>query len=289
VIAMIRAFATAAVHRMMRLTGRDLCRVGILSDYLAFEVNGGPRPPGKAIESIAYWEHLKRHLSAARIDLALDVGANEGDFAVGLRRIGYRGRIASFEPIPEVAARLAERAKGDPSWSVHQFALGDVEGNEILHVGAVSTFASLHTPSDFGSRQFKTAIQSAREIQVQIRRLENVLAGELGDAAAGRLFLKLDTQGFDINVFRGLGAFERRVALLQAELTFQPLYDHVPEFRESCEFFRSRGFGPTGFFPVCEDPASGSLVEVDCLMVRQGEPQPNVVETPAAQSPRGQV
>jgi FkbM family methyltransferase len=273
---------------MMRLAGRDVCRVGILSYYLAFEVNGGPRPPGKTIESIAYWEHLKRHLNAARIDLAIDVGANEGDFAAGLRRLGYRGRVASFEPIPEVAARLAERAKGDPLWSVHPFALGDVAGDEVLHVGTVSTFASLHTPSEFGSRQFKTAIGSAREIHVRVRRLDDVLAGELSHAAAGRLFLKLDTQGFDINVFRGAGAFERRVALLQAELTFQPLYDHVPEFLESCEFFRGRGFRPTGFFPVCEDPANGSLVEVDCLMVRHVDPEADAIEAPVAEPARGQ-
>ncbi len=41
---------------------------------------------------------------------------------------------------------------------------------------------------------------------VSVRRLDDVL-DELADTVQGRrVFLKIDTQGYDLNVFRGLGS-----------------------------------------------------------------------------------
>ena len=37
------------------------------------------------------------------IDLVLDVGANEGQYALSLRRNKYEGEILSIEPIPEAS------------------------------------------------------------------------------------------------------------------------------------------------------------------------------------------
>ncbi len=66
---------------------------------------------------------LMRH---AGVDLVLDVGANEGQFAQELRDGGYRGRIVSFEPLREAHARLQRAAAGHAGWTVHErCAIGD--------------------------------------------------------------------------------------------------------------------------------------------------------------------
>ena len=51
-----------------------------------------------------------RLLASERIDLLLDVGANEGQYALRMRRAGFQGRIVSFEPLSDAFAALERRA-----------------------------------------------------------------------------------------------------------------------------------------------------------------------------------
>lgn len=54
-----------------------------------------------------------------RIEVVLDVGANDGDFGRKIRDEGYRGRIASLEPNPAAYERLCGAIVNDPLWEAH--------------------------------------------------------------------------------------------------------------------------------------------------------------------------
>ncbi len=60
-----------------------------------------------------------------------------------------------------------------------------------------------------------------------------------------------------------------RVAALQVELTFQPVYEGSPRAGEVRAFLAERGFAVAGFFTVTRD-RDLRLIEADCVMIRHG-------------------
>src|SRR5262245_45187471 len=78
------------------------------------------------------------------IDLVLDVGANEGQFAFELRRSGYTGKIVSFEPLSEAHVKLLQASDGDTKWDAYsRCALGDHNGEVELNIAGNSLSSSI--------------------------------------------------------------------------------------------------------------------------------------------------
>ncbi len=86
--------------------------------------------------------HIKMMLDYQAINCVLDVGANRGQFAERLRRLGYRGWIVSFEPVPEAYQRLSHRFRNDERWRGFQIALGDRDEVRPFHIAAGDAQAS---------------------------------------------------------------------------------------------------------------------------------------------------
>src|SRR4051812_12414371 len=78
--------------------------------------------------------HFVKQLQARAVDVVLDVGANSGQYAIGLRQSGFQGRIVSFEPLAAPFAALTGNAEKDPLWDCHKYALGDTEGTVSVNV-----------------------------------------------------------------------------------------------------------------------------------------------------------
>ncbi len=215
-----------------------------------------------------YGAQLQWFLEANRIDLVIDVGANEGQFARQLRRI-YDGDIISFEPVSHAFSRLAAVAYGDPRWTVHQIALGSVDTTATMHVCSDTAFSSLLTSNEFSRTRFRGSAVVSDE-SVHVRRLDAVLAEGVSGIADRRIFLKLDTQGCDLDAFRGLGALVRSVRVLQAEVSLVPIYHDMPHWTTSIEAYEQAGFSVAGLFPVTRTK-TGRVIEYDCVLLRDGE------------------
>jgi hypothetical protein len=72
---------------------------------------------------------LYKSLENFKIDLVLDIGANEGQFVSELRSVGYKDKIISFEPLSDAHEISAEKSRQDDAWIVHErCAIGDYEG-----------------------------------------------------------------------------------------------------------------------------------------------------------------
>lgn len=83
---------------------------------------------------------LQRH----EVTVVLDVGANVGQFALSVRKAGYRGRTISFEPLSDAHARLLIRAQRDRLWTVaSRCALGSRSGKVQINIAGNSESSSI--------------------------------------------------------------------------------------------------------------------------------------------------
>lgn len=211
---------------------------------------------------------LKRRFALFKIDLVIDVGANSGQYRDLLReRVGYTGPIASFEPIPELARKIAERAKSDLSWDIKHMALGSTVGHAEFNIMAESQFSSLLAPRQGDGALFQDMNKVTERVTVAVSTLDTVLPALLKQHNPRGVFLKIDTQGFDLEVLRGGRHSLPLIAALQTEASVHRIYDQAPGYQEVIDFLQSNGFTISGIFPNNEGMFP-RLVEFDCHFVR---------------------
>lgn len=220
---------------------------------------------GKA-SAQSQFKHLAALLKTYEADCVLDVGAHVGEFASALRHAGYSGPIISFEPVNDYFKRLEAVAAPDPKWWVYRAALGLDTGDRPMNImdGTGSSFLS---PNQYAMRCWPEW-HSAYIEKVPMRRLSEMMEMFFPSIGVSRPFLKLDTQGYDIEVFRGAGDRIHEIVGIQCELSLIPLYEGMPAIEDALGVFRGAGFDVTGFFPVAVENATARLLEVDCVMIR---------------------
>ena len=211
--------------------------------------------------------HLSMLLNRLEIDCVLDVGANRGQFGSLLRRIGYSGGIVSFEPVAACFEELHHATRNDPLWEARQLALGESDCTLPIHVTASTDFSSFLVPNEYCRNTFGNGpVQTATE-DVRVRRLDEVLDEEPLARRSSRIFLKMDTQGYDREVLSGAAACMDRIIAVQSELSVRPVYDAAPRYLDALQWFESAGYELTGLFPVNRDRAL-RVIEMDCVMAR---------------------
>ncbi len=169
----------------------------------------------------------------------LDVGANIGLAAAWFAH-RYPGRpIHCFEPLSANAAMIARNC---PSAHVHQVAIGSQPGTIRLEVDADSIMAT----------SIATAWQtSARSVPVM--RLDDITAAQAIDAVS---FLKIDTEGMELDVLRGARDTLRRTGQIAMET------HGAGRHAETQQLLRDAGFrieresfdGATGLVFAARDP-----------------------------------
>ena len=236
---------------------------------LLFDQATAKRRPGAFERSLTDFvgrRHLGWLLRELRVDVVLDVGANRGQYADRLRRTGYRGRIVSYEPVAELAAALRRRAQGDDRWLVRDHALGEEDGEAEINVVPDSALSSLLGASEFG-KEWTEKMRTSHTEAIRVRRLEDVLDEATAGVRDPRVFLKLDTQGFDLPAFRGAGERGQEFLGLQSEVSCVPIYEGMPRMAEQLTAYERAGFAITGMFPVSRDRPSLRVIEFDVVMI----------------------
>jgi len=200
------------------------------------------------------------------VDLLLDVGANIGQYAQERRAEGFGGDIVSFEPLPDAHKCLSAVAFGDSRWSVHpRAAVGATLGRTEINIAGNSYSSSLLPMLQSHSA---AAPQSAfvGKVETDIVTLDSVF--ERYYRPGKRVFLKIDTQGFERPVLEGAGRWLDHLFGVQLELSCVLLYQGQELYPYFLQFFRDRGFELWAVIPGFTDPVSGRMLQFDAVFVR---------------------
>jgi FkbM family methyltransferase len=214
--------------------------------------------------------HLDRlrgqRLDRLDVDVVIDIGANEGQYAKRLREIGgYRGRIVSFEPGAAAFARLESACWADSRWECERLALMERDGEMTLRVAASDDLSSFRASSDLGRAVLPT-VETHVDERVPTARLDSIYDGLVGSSKA---FVKIDVQGAENSVLSGAKESLAKVLGLQIELPLVPLYKGQASAGELISQLENLGFWMVGVEPLWFDEALGLNVEFDALFLTE--------------------
>lgn len=201
------------------------------------------------------------------VDVVFDIGANDGQFGQMLRARGYKGKIVSFEPLSSAHNRLVELAKDDKFWHVHpRAAVGSRSDKMSINIANNSQSSSIKNMLDlhvlYAPDSSIIGVEEVDVITLDQCYCEYASSSDL-------TYLKIDTQGYEIEVLKGAKKSLDHVDLLEMEMSVVQLYEDGSHFMELFEFALKNGFILWGLSPAFIDRSSKRLLQFDAVFARK--------------------
>jgi FkbM family methyltransferase len=142
----------------------------------------------------------------------------------------------------------------------------------LVAAGAINGEVTFNVHDDIsGSSLFAQAEGRAfdgEERSTQMRRLDSILPVELGRP----VLLKIDTQGAEIEVLKGLGDRIDEIDLLILETSMMPMRHGIPEFADVIRYCDEAGFAVYDILEGHMRALDRALAQIDVAMVRKDSP-----------------
>lgn len=247
------------ISLLRRLSSRHKTQLRSLGRRFGLDIRiSGP----SARADLRLVQTLERH----GIEQVLDVGANRGQFAIELLAAGYRGRIVSFEPLPDAHAELVLQAAAHARWIVaDRVALSDADGATSFNVNASDATSSL-LEAACTMVAAVPGVSQLKKIDVPTRTLDGFV--QQLDLQNRRSFVKIDVQGGEGLVLAGAQRTLELVGGLLVEVSLTELYTNQPLAFEVIHLLRKKGFDVWDIVPGYRDPTSFKLHQFDVVFFR---------------------
>jgi len=216
--------------------------------------------------------YLERWLGVPRIKLAMerlarqgfspstifDVGAYQGEYAQTCLDIWPDSQIVCFEPQVEAVNELKQRL--NDRVDVYPILLGSEEtGSAVLH--------EAETASSVLQEHVDQSLPTSKH---RMRTVDSIVDADLGGRPPD--LLKLDVQGYELEVLRGAEKSLNRVRCILMEVNLLDIHQNVPLLADVTEWLAKRGFVAYDICGLIRRPLDDALWQADMIFVPEESP-----------------
>ena len=183
----------------------------------------------------------------------LDIGAFEGKWTAMAAPIFQGASFHLFEALPYKRVLIEKNLSGIP----HQLYM--------ILLGAENRMEVSYNALESGSGVFPEKTEIKREtLCLPMSRLDSVLNF---DQMIGPVFMKLDVQGYELEVLKGVGNGLKKIDALYLELSTIEYNSGAPSFRQVIEFLDDHGFNLFDLGESHRKVSDHTLLQVDGLFL----------------------
>jgi FkbM family methyltransferase len=208
---------------------------------------------------------LSSRLNELNVDTIFDVGANQGQYANSLFSSNFKGKIFSFEPYSKAHKSLLKLAKKNSGWYVPpRCAVGRINKMVTLNISENSVSSSLLPMLD----EHLNSAKKSRYIGTEFVPLIT-LDSFAKSIKFKKAFLKIDTQGYELEVVLGAKSLMKKLVGIQLEVSIGNLYDGQPNYLYILKHIEKKGFNLWSITPGFRDKKTNKLLQFDAIFLKK--------------------
>ena len=196
------------------------------------------------------------------ISAIYDIGASTGTWTLLAKAICPHATIDAFEPLEQQQREFRSTVAGLDGVSLHPFALGAKKTVHPMRVTNLPDASSLLPLADASRAHF--GLSEERAVDVQICALD---AYRVQHSLPFPDLLKLDVQGYELEVLKGATTTLPAAKALIIEVSFIEYYSGQVRFHDVVEFLARQGFFVAAF--GSQTPRARTLGQADVLFLRE--------------------
>ena len=188
-------------------------------------------------------------------DLIIDVGAARGEWSLECSLAYPDSEYLLIDPLEENRV-LLETLEKNRSYKFWSGALGSEVGIQEMH--------NSKDQSSFLESEYN---EDKNLLTVQVETLGSLL-GQTYPDFSGTIFLKVDVQGYELEVLKGMGDNLKEIEVILLEVSFREIYQESPLASEVIAFMHDKGFRIYDICTYAQRPKDNELAQADILFVR---------------------
>ena len=170
---------------------------------------------------------LSKKIKDNKINILLDVGSHKGDYISSLNKKFSIENIYCFEPNPDIFEILKKKFN-KPYIKLFNYGISKKRGNVSFNKNIESSSSSindLNSNSKYYKKKFFLlnlfkAQEVTTKINIKVERLDNILNYHKIEFVD---LLKVDTEGYELNVIESLGNYISKIKIIHFEHHFDDM------------------------------------------------------------------